>query len=94
MPFTSNTSTTTDESKPRTACPLMCERRVSIATGSNPVGMDTAPSSSRQEPVRGVTTKGIDWPGDGSGYAVMDKGQANSYYHGTGQMGDAMGDDE
>lgn len=35
-----------------------------------------------------ATTKDIDWPGDGSGHAVMDKGQENSYCHGTGQMGD------
>lgn len=76
MPSTSNTSTTTDESKPRTACPLMCERRVSIATGSNPVVMDMAPSFSRQEPIRVATTKGTGWPGrrDGSAHVVTNTG--------------------
>jgi len=75
MPFTSSTSTTTEESNPGTAYPLTRERRVSIATGSSLVDMDTAPSFSRQEPIRAATTKGTGGQGDDLGYVVMNRAQ-------------------
>ena len=89
MPFTSSTSTTTEESNPGTAYPLTRERQVSIATGSSLVDMDTAPSFSRQEPIRAATTKGIGGQGDDLGYVVMNRAQTTSCCHVTAEIGQA-----